>query len=436
MSRDLPLRGLRVVATTPPGDWFYGLARQYATLYADTLRAMGARVMTIAVVPFLADDDPRAKETVKEVAAFRPDLAFGLHDAGYAMLCRARRRPDLAPTNVFVDWLELPTVLLWDHALLQFAPILLGELPDHPDHSRPGCLATLRAELSHPLFLHVARDSGHREVVHALGVLPRERVLLEPAFAHPSFGAARERGRPGHVADLAFFGNVRALRLDQRPARHHDALGELRETALAEKLARLDAPLWDVLVRRIGELPPPLRQALHLDVDHSFYWSLLCSEIEVGQTRLRLAVLQSLARALDFYGEVGSPEPLGPLRPRPERFAFGAELARAFAGTKVVVDLVNQGFIHGVGTKVMNCFAAGGFMLLDRKQDFVDLFGGWGDAVSYSSLGELREKVDHFLADERERAELSAALGERIRAEHSLPSLLGRLVDRALALRP
>jgi hypothetical protein len=428
------MRGSRVVVTRPPDDWFYGLARQYAALYAQCFRDLGAEVLAIPVAPFATQDRAAIRELVDDIRRFNPDLAVGLHDAGYAVYCRARRTPHDAPTNVFVDWLELPTILLWDHAMLQFAPILLGQLPDHPDESVARCLALFRAELSHPLYVHVARDSGHREMAHALGVVPRERVLLEPSFAHPDLCAAPDRSSTRR-ADVAFFGHMRPLELDSRPARHHAALVETRETVLRGKVDRLATPVLQDLVAALDDLPPPLRASLHLHPDESFYWSLLCSEMAVAQTWLRRSVLEGLARDVAFYGDYGARNAGGRVERRPDTFRFGAELARAFAATAVTVDLVNPGFLHGCGTKVMNCFAAGGFMLLDRKRDFVELFGALGEAVSFSSLDELRAKVDYYLANEEERVAISEALGERIREDHSLPGLLRRLTDFALGAR-
>jgi hypothetical protein len=426
--------GARVVVTRPPDDWFYGLAHQYAALYAQSLRDLGAEVLTIPVAPFATQDREAIRELVGEIRRFRPDFAMGLHDAGYALYCRAGRTPQDAPTNVFVDWLELPTILLWDHAMLQFAPILLGQLPDHPDESVGGCLALFRAELSHPLYVHVARDSGNREMAHALGVVPRERVLVEPSFAHPDLCAVHDRSSTRR-ADVAFFGHMRPLELDARPARHHAALVELRDMVLRGKVDRLATPVLQDLVAALDDLPPPLRASLHLHPDESFYWSLLCGEMAVAQTWLRRALLAGLAREVAFYGDYGGPDADGPVDWRPDRFRFGAELARAFAATAVTVDLVNPGFLNGCGSKVMNCFAAGGFMLLDRKQDFVELFGALGEAVSFSSLDELRAKVDYYLANEEERVSISEALGERIREHHSLPGLLRRLSDVALDAR-
>jgi hypothetical protein len=427
-------RGPRVVVTRPPTDWFYGLAHQYAALYARSLRGLGAEVLAVPVEPFASQDGEAIRDLVGEIRRFRPDLAIGLHDAGYALCCRAARTPQDTPTNIFVDWLELPTILLWDHALLQFAPILLGPLPDHPHESVGECVAGLRTELSHPLYLHVARDSGHRELAHELGVLPRERVLVEPSFAHPDLFA--ERDRPStRRADLAFFGHMRPLDPRSRPARHHPELLEVCELVLRGKVGRLETPVLEDLIGALDDLRPTLRASLRLDPDESFYWSVLSSEMAVAQTRLRQAVLEGLGREIAFYGEYGSPEAGGLVDRRPERFDFGAELARALASTAVTVDLVNPGFLHGYGSKVMNCFAAGGFMLLDRKQDFIELFGELGEAVSFSSLDELRAKAEYYLAKTEERTAISTELGDRIRTHHSLPGLLRRVTDFALGAR-
>jgi hypothetical protein len=203
---------------------------------------------------------------------------------------------------------------------------------------------------------------------------------------------------------------------------------------LAAKLENLDLPLWDGIMARLAAMPADLRVSLCLDADQSFYWTLLCREIgEVCQARLRCGVLERLPRELDFFGSAGMLSSTARLRTRPERFAFGAELARAFQQTRVTLDVVNQGFIHGFGTKVTNCFAAGGFMLQERKRDFVDTFGAAGEAISYSTFTELGDKLDRFLGDDHARREMSEVIGEQIRTRHTLPIMFRRLIDQALA---
>ena len=429
------LSHLRVVVTRPPEDWFYGLACQYADLYADTLRSMGATLMVVPIKPFNnAKRRSKAIALVDEIRSFRPDLAIGLHDAGYGLYCRTQRDIGDPFTNVFTDWLGLPTVLLWDHALLQFAPLLVGPLPDRPDESTAGCVSLFRRELANPLFLHVARDSGHRQMVHDLGILPSDRILVEPAFTHPVFGTNGDRATAGHLTDVAFIGHVRPLKLESRPARCHTALEDARESAFQSTSSDFARPVQQELLTRLQDIPESLRGTLRLDPDESFYWSYLTSEMDVFQTRLRAHVIDGVDRSVSLFGDFNVECPLGKATRRSERFAFGAGLAAAYAGIDVSIDVVNPGFINGFGTKVMNCFAAGGFMLQDWKKDFVDRFGEPGRAVSYSTLDELREKVDYFTAHERERRTIAEALGETMRRECSLTQLFSRVIERALQL--
>ena len=353
---------------------------------------------------------------------------------GTPFYCRSRRESQDPLTNVFTDWLGLPTVLIWDHALLQFAPLFIGRLPDRPDESVAGCVSLLRRELSHPLFLHVARDSGHRQMVHDLGILPGDRMLLESAFAHPSSWTRRDKAASGRLAHLAFIGHVRPLDVASRPARCHTVLEEAGESALRTTSSDFTRSVQQELLTRLRQIPDSLRETLRLDPDESFYWSYLTSEIDGFQTRLRAHVIDGVDRSLSLFGDFNVESPLGKATRRPERFTFGADLAAAYAAIDVSIDVVNPGFIHGFGTKVMNCFAAGGFMLQDWKKDFVDRFGEPGRAISYSTLDELRAKVDHFSGHERERRAIAAALGETIRTECSLTHFFARVVARALQL--
>lgn len=431
-----PLAGLRVAATVPPRRWFYGLARQYAVLYAQTLRSLGATVHPVPVAPFTGRSLVPAGPAVAAARRFRPDIAIGLHDASYALYCTAGRAGGSGGrANLFAEVLDVPTILLWDHAPLQAASILLRPLARSPEASRSGCIAALRSGLASPRYLHVVRDSGHRDLLDAHGIVARERIRVEPAFAHPSFADQAAAPAPPPLAEVAFFGHLRPPAAATDLAARHPALEALREQVLAGRTAQLDRPVLPDIAAGLAALPGPARTALRADPDESFYWHLLGGEIAACQARLRAEVLGGAGRPVAFFGETGGVRLGGAARRRPGRFRFGPELARAFAATQVTVDVVNPGFVHGFGTKAMNCFAAGGFMLLDRRRDFVSVFGEPGEAVSCSSLDELNAKLERYLGAPRERRAVGEALAVQIRREHLLPGVLLRLVEQALALR-
>jgi hypothetical protein len=430
-----PLAGLRVAATVPPRRWFYGLARQYATLYAQTLRDLGAVVHPVPVAPFTKRSLVPAGAVVAAARRFRPDLAIGLHDASYALYCTTRREgSEHGRANLFAEALDVPTILLWDHAPLQAASILLRPLARSPEDSHSGSIAALRSALAPSRYLHVVRDSGHRDLLDALGIVSRERIRVETAFAHPAFATQATAPAPPPLAEVAFFGHLQPPAGSSDLAGRHPALAALREQVLAGRTASLDRPVLPDIAAGLAELPVTVRAALRADPDESFYWHLLGSEVAACQARLRAEVLAGACRPVAFFGETGGVLLGGAIRRHPGRFRFGQELAQAFAATQVTVDVVNPGFVHGFGTKAVNCFAAGGFMLLDRRRDFVAAYGEAGEAVSCSSLDELNAKLERYLAAPRERREIGDALATRIRQEHLLPGVLVRLVEQALAL--
>ncbi len=90
--------------------------------------------------------------------------------------------------------------------------------------------------------------------------------------------------------------------------------------------------------------------------------------------------------------------------------------------------MLNPGFLDGYSTKPLMSFAAGGFLLVDRKRHFVDEFGDAGEAVSYDGPDDLAAKVDLFLGDPRYRRETGDAIRERIAARYGLPYVLARLI--------
>ena len=86
-----------------------------------------------------------------------------------------------------------------------------------------------------------------------------------------------------------------------------------------------------------------------------------------------------------------------------------------------------------LGHKPVLGFAAGGFVLLNRKRDFVDTFGDAGEAVSYSSADELAAKIDLYLTKPALRREIGGAIREKLFARHTLQATLARVLEQATA---
>src|SRR5579871_5570240 len=166
-----PLKGLRIAATMPPHHWFGGIDFNFAIEMVDELRNLGATVFELDTVGFFLRNDLFIEDAVRGLKSFRPEVAISLPNAGYALLCET-----LQNENVFAEVLRIPTLMLWDHGLLQFPRMILDPLPATPQESSRGAIRRIRKVLDHPLFIHYSPDHGHVETLHAIGAINGEKV--------------------------------------------------------------------------------------------------------------------------------------------------------------------------------------------------------------------------------------------------------------------
>ena len=152
--------------------------------------------------------------------------------------------------------------------------------------------------------------------------------------------------------------------------------------------------------------------------------------------RVRMSVLASIPHRVEFFGCFTDPASGGLLSTFPNIDYRGSvdyvrELPALYASSRVAVDVANALVQQSLPGKFYDCCAAGGFMLVEYKQDVVDRFGEPALQISYRTPDELAERIDYFLTHEKKRREIAAHLRERMHAEfttaHWLAGFLGDL---------
>jgi hypothetical protein len=426
-----PLEGLRIVATLPPHNWFGGIDYNFAIEMTDELRQMGAEVFDLHVAGFITQNDIYVRNAIEALRSFRPDVAISLPNALYILLCTV---PD--QQNVFRDVLQIPSLMLWDHGLLQLPQQIVGPLPLNPNESTTGCIRRMKRVLNHPLYLHYSPDSGHITALDKMGIVARSDVqfFLQPAYPNyvrygyrnPSAGAFRTR--------MAFAGNVYLQAAETLPFRKEPELAAIEARVQEAKKSRLTECLWDLITTEIDALDGPTRKRLRLDPNSSFFWGFMHEEIEtVGNTTARLGVLTALQRDFDFYGNFVEPGSVSRLRDQYHmRFRkcldYFNELPLLFMNSDLIVDVVNLGYNTGVSPKIMGIFACGGFVLFDYKHDFHQNMGAAGNEVMYRNLDDLNAKVEQFLADPRKRRDVARYLQNRVCNEFTFRTLSKKIL--------
>lgn len=419
----------RIAVTVPPSDWFHGISRALCDIYRGELAALGLDIFDVPMDAFLLPDVVLVDRIVSDLRAFRPELAFGLHKGACALLCRLPAGRDGWRPNIFTEVLDIPTVCLWDHAPLELADQLLAPHPADPGASVAGAMAKLRRSLTHPRLMHWSPDTGQTRIMRELGFQLPDRVIEEPLPALPGFAAqGTSEVRQGSVA---FVGH-----LYQEPVTYpHRALKGLAENVVRTWVHAASRPLWNVLSDQIGGMDAGLRKRLALDFDQTYFWHFAHRLVlHDAQTALRLHILGSAGVPVTCYGNVDTEQPGVPknLIPVHVHIPYGPELAACLSRHTIVIDVFNPGAIRGFSHKPMITFASGGFMLVNRKDDFIAAFGDVGEAVSYDpESGDLAAKIDHFLSNPRYLREVGDAIRATISTRFQLKDVLARVMEAA-----
>lgn len=433
------LAGLKIAVTSPPLAWFGAVDHKFAADMARELREMGAKLFEIDIARLIARDAAYVAKVVADLRRFQPDIALATPNAGYAILCT-----DLEGRNILRDVLEIPTLLIWDHGALQFSGLLLRPLPESIEQSHEGCIRRMRAALDHPLFIHYSPDRGHTAVMRELGILVDQPVhqfvhIAFPAYTRPieeTNGAAS-----GGTATVAFAGNIYLDRAKRLKFRENEALAGIEAGMLAGKTAHPDASLWKLLTEEIARLDEPSRRALRLLPDASFFWRFMRDEIvAVGTTEVRLRMLTSLRREVEFHGNFVEPDARVTLSRRyglrcGKMLDCVTELPALYRNSAIVVDAVHPAYISGTSPKIASCFAAGGLVLFDYRPEFRAAMGDIADSVMYRDTAHLNDLIEDYLDDARKRREIARALQDRVLGGFTFAHLVSQMLVEEPAWR-
>jgi Glycosyl transferases group 1 len=416
----IPLRGLRVAVTTPPPTWFGGIDYAFALDMAVELRNLGATVMEVSIDGFLSRDTFYIDYILKELRSFRPDVAMGLPNSGYLLLCCTGEAQ-----NVFRDILQIPAILIWDHGALQVAN-LLEHIPRKAVVPGTNHLERMRTLLDHPLFVHYSPDRGHTAAMVRFGILPAGQVLSFTHFAFPAYTSPllrKPRGMRQPCSRVAFAGNLYLEGAANTRYRENAVLAGMESRVLEARKKDITKSFWDLFTAQIAACDRPTRDKLGLNPDSPFFWKFLSDEIGlVGNTAARLDMLTGLRASCDFYGNFMEPQAAPELQKRYGLRVHGSldcltGLPWLYRHSDLIVDVVNAGYISGVSPKTPSCLACGGMMLVDYKEDFRGHIGDIADHIMYRSLDQLNAMVDAYLSNPEKRQAISREIQARVLRE-------------------
>ncbi|MBI4557490.1 MAG: glycosyltransferase [Candidatus Hydrogenedentes bacterium] len=95
------------------------------------------------------------------------------------------------------------------------------------------------------------------------------------------------------------------------------------------------------------------------------------------------------------------------------------DLAPYYRSTAVNLNSTSLQMKSAVNQRVFDCPAAGGFLITDAQGDLEELFDTGQEVVTYSDIGELKDRVTYYLRHPEERKGVIERAQRRILARHT-----------------
>lgn len=446
---------VRIIVAVPPKAFFGGNDRLNADVLVDSLREVYPNLFIFDVGVLHSNNLDRIDALIEAAKDFRANVCIALPNASYALMLKPPiRNPDSPapptlrdkfqiwldghpPENIFADILRVPTILLWDHIISQPAYLVLGTLPASRAEGTTGAIQQLNHALSNRRFQHFVPDTGHIEAVSSLGIVSGSRLRSYVVPAHAAFLSQGALPKPTRKDAILFAGNLYASALSGFAPEDQALVDSIANEISTEKKKDWSATGWDLL--RAACLS---RQVLapELAPDNSFFWTL-ANKLIAGHltTEFRHDVLGTTRQPIDYFGGFADPEHAKSYAGQSHIMHRGSvplsKLPEQYAAYQLSLDVTHCPFIRGSNAKTLDCFAAGGFMLVDRREDLAREVGSIADTFMYRNKDELLERCDSILSNDKLRAEIinemRAIVAERLTFNH----LLHELVESTLASR-
>jgi spore maturation protein CgeB len=114
------------------------------------------------------------------------------------------------------------------------------------------------------------------------------------------------------------------------------------------------------------------------------------------------------------------------------RYLVNENKARAFRAAKVCLNNLNPAESWGVNARTFEMAGIGGFQLLDWRPALNDLFVDGEEVVSFGTMDDLHDKLDHYLAHDAEREAIAARGRARALRDHTFAKRMQLLIDTVL----
>ena len=108
---------------------------------------------------------------------------------------------------------------------------------------------------------------------------------------------------------------------------------------------------------------------------------------------------------------------------------YGKAAALVFAGSKINLNIALKGIEGGTPQRIMDIMGAGGFVLTSYCEETADLFEEDKEIVMFRTPEELVEKVEYYLAHDRERRKIAEGGYEKVMKRYTYENKMQEIIE-------
>lgn len=123
------------------------------------------------------------------------------------------------------------------------------------------------------------------------------------------------------------------------------------------------------------------------------------------------------------------PTPELPLVQNMGQVDYEAQMPKVFMASRINLNITLRSIVSGIPLRAMDIMGAGGFLLTNYQADFGEHFIQGEDYVCYEGMEDMVDKIDYYLAHDREREQIAANGCKKVREEHSYEKHLTEILD-------
>ncbi len=449
---------VRLVISIPPIHYFYGFDRQNALPILGNLKKIFPNIFIFDCEIFWCGTKSERNNLINSAKLFRPNIGLALPNAGYGILlnfdsqtCFGRSIQKLLPEwarvilnwegaskNILTEELGVPLLLFWDHIITQAADYLSQDLSSYRGHSKSGMINKIISGLSNPKYFHYIPDTGHIDVMNSYELLPKKNIKHYVVGGHSEFLIHGEQSKCRYKISDAFIFTGNLMNPEKIHANFADReiIERIREYIIFKKKENIIGSTWGYFEQAVErernfgckELTP----------DHEYFWRLALDLLSNTITsQVRLDFLKSLDCKIDFYGGFADPNYMKHVSSNGFISHKGSyqisELPYFYDKYQCAIDVTNSPFIHGSNAKVLDCFASGGFMFLDKK---IDLYKEIGSEISdyfmYQSTEDLMNRVETIKSNDSLRLSVIREMQNLIKSSLNIENVFAKAVKEVV----